>query len=272
MTETMNTTVAAGKRKQGVLRWAAAGLMAAAIALPSLAQAQDAQADTQAQERVRAAVQQLIGTGGPKVGEIRPTPIKGLYEVEVARQLVYVDEQGAYGFIDGNLIDIKNRRDLTRERMDDLSRVDFKRDLPLDKAIKQVYGKGERVMAIFEDPNCSYCRRMRQVLANIDNLTLYTFTYPILSPSSHTKTAKVWCSKDPSQAWSDLMTKGTEPDNAGDCKTPVSDVVDLGRRLNVTGTPTMFFPDGTRVPGAISQTQLEQILARQSTEEKTAKQ
>ena len=104
---------------------------------------------------------------------------------------------------------------------------------------------------------------MRSVLAGIDDLTIYTFTYPILAPSSLTKSQKAWCAKDPSSAWADLMSNGKEPDNAGDCKTPVQEVLALGRKLNVTGTPTLFFPDGNRVPGAISPEQLEQLLDAQ---------
>lgn len=235
--------------------------MAVMLAAPGLLPAQEKAAGG-AEDTVRAAVQQLVG-GSAQVGEIRPSPIRGMYEVEVARHLIYVEEQGQYAFIDGNLVDLKNRRDLTQERMTELMRIDFKKELPLDKALKQVYGKGERVLAIFEDPNCSYCRRMRSVLSRIDNLTLYTFTYPILSASSHTKSQKAWCAKDPAKAWGEMMTSGKEPDNAGDCKTPVAEIVELGKRLNVTGTPTMFFPDGSRVPGAISMAQLEQLLARQ---------
>lgn len=242
-------------------RLSAAVALAAMLALPGLAPAQDKAAE-RAEDTVRAAVQQLVGSSA-QVGEIRPSPIEGMYEVEVARHLIYVEAKGQYGFIDGNLVDLKNRRDLTQERMTELMRIDFKKDLPLDKAIRQVFGKGERVLAIFEDPNCSYCRRMRAELAKMDNLTLYTFTYPILSPSSQTKSRKTWCAPDPAAAWSELMASGKEPDNAGDCKNPVDEVVELGKRLNVTGTPTLFFPDGSRVPGAISTAQLEQMLARQ---------
>lgn len=169
-------------------RLSAAVALAAMLALPGLAPAQDKAAE-RAEDTVRAAVQQLVGSSA-QVGEIRPSPIEGMYEVEVARHLIYVEAKGQYGFIDGNLVDLKNRRDLTQERMTELMRIDFKKDLPLDKAIRQVFGKGERVLAIFEDPNCSYCRRMRAELAKMDNLTLYTFTYPILSPSSQTKSCQ----------------------------------------------------------------------------------
>lgn len=259
-------------------RWLSAGMMVGALVAAPLVQAQQAATasapaagesaaaavSASVQDTVKSAVQKIIGPNGPKVGEVRETPIKGMYEVEVSRHLLYIHESGDYGFVEGNLIDLKNRRDLTQARMTELSRIDFKKDLPLDKAIKQVNGKGERVLAIFEDPNCSYCRRMRSVLSKMDNLTIYTFTYPILAESSRTKSEKAWCAKDPAKAWADLMENGKEPENEGGCKTPIADVVALGQQLQVTGTPTLFFPDGTRVPGAIPLEQLEQMLDKQS--------
>ncbi|MDO4905692.1 MAG: DsbC family protein [Lautropia sp.] len=216
-------------------------------------------------DAIRQAVQGLLPAGADaKVDDIRLSPIPGIYEVRVAQHLLYMDGKGEYAFLEANLLDLKNKRNLTQERMDDLQRVDFKKDLPLDKAIKQVYGKGERVLAIFEDPNCSYCRRMRTTLGGIDNLTLYTFPYPILSQSSFTKSRQAWCAKDRAAAWSEMMSTGKVPDNDGSCDTAVVDeFLELGRKLQVTGTPTLFFPDGKRVPGAIPAERLEQMLAEQ---------
>ena len=286
MIEKMRSTHGHGRAlRRTVGRMLAAGMMATWLAAPlsaaetkadsgqapaepvaaaSAAQAAPGKVDDATQTAIRNGLQRLMaGNSGMKIEEIRPTPIPGLYEVQVGQILVYADGAGKYVLAEGELIDIENQRNLTRERATELSRIDFKRDLPLDKAIKQVHGNGKRVLAIFEDPNCSYCRRMRSVLAGIDDLTIYTFTYPILAPSSLTKSQKAWCAKDPSAAWADLMSNGKEPDNAGDCKTPVQEVLALGRKLNVTGTPTLFFPDGNRVPGAISPEQLEQLLDAQ---------
>lgn len=284
MIEKMRSTHGHGRAlRRTVGQMLAAGMMATWLAAPlsaaetkadngqspaesvaMAAQAASGKVDDATQTAIRNGLQRLMaGNSGMKIEEIRPTPIPGLYEVQVGQILVYADGAGKYVLAEGELIDIENQRNLTRERATELSRIDFKRDLPLDKAIKQVHGNGKRVLAIFEDPNCSYCRRMRSVLAGIDDLTIYTFTYPILAPSSLTKSQKAWCAKDPSSAWADLMSNGKEPDNAGDCKTPVQEVLALGRKLNVTGTPTLFFPDGNRVPGAISPEQLEQLLDAQ---------
>ena len=114
---------------------------------------------------------------------------------------------------------------------------------------------------MFEDPNCTYCRKLRADLVKVKDLTLYTFPYPILAPDSEVKARKAWCAKDRGAAWDAMMMSSRVPDNDGNCENPVREVQALGRKLNVTGTPTLFFPNGKRVPGAIPAQQLEQLLA-----------
>jgi thiol:disulfide interchange protein DsbC len=198
--------------------------------------------------------------GRHKIDEISQTPLKGMYEVRIGTDLMYVDSRGEYAFIEGQMIDLKANKNLTQARIDDLIRIDFSKDLPLDYAIKQVNGSGKRVLAVFEDPNCTYCRKLRIDLVKMKDLTLYTFAYPILSPDSEVKARKAWCAKDQGAAWNEMMVQSRVPDNDGSCENPVSKIQALGRQLNVTGTPTMFFTNGKRVPGAISVQELEKLL------------
>jgi len=195
-----------------------------------------------------------------KIDEITQTPLKSMYEVRIGTDLMYVDSRGEYAFIDGQMIDLKANANLTQARIDDLNRIDFKKDLPLELAIRQVSGSGKRVLAVFEDPNCTYCRKLRMDLVKMNDLTLYTFAYPILAPDSEVKARKAWCAKDRATAWNELMIQSRVPDNDGGCDNPISRIQALGRQLNVTGTPTMFFTNGKRVPGAISVQQLEKLL------------
>lgn len=74
-------------------------------------------------------------------------------------------------------------QDLTRARVDELASIRFA-DLPLKMAIKTVKGDGKRVMAVFEDPNCPYCRKLHETMRGIDNVTVYTFLLNILSEDS----------------------------------------------------------------------------------------
>ena len=199
--------------------------------------------------------------GRHKIDEVTQTPMKNMYEVRIGSDLMYVDASAEYAFIEGQMIDLKANKNLTQSRMDALSRIDFSKDLPLQYAIKQVSGSGKRVIAVFEDPNCSYCRKLRTDLMKMKDLTLYTFAYPILAPDSEVKARKAWCAKDQGAAWDEMMVQSRVPDNDGTCENPISKIQALGRQLNVTGTPTMFFTNGKRVPGAISVQELEKLLS-----------
>ncbi|PUE59893.1 disulfide isomerase [Limnohabitans curvus] len=196
----------------------------------------------------------------PKIEEITPTPLAGIYELRLStNEIYYSDAQGNF-LIQGNLIDTKSKRNLTEEREAKLSAVDFNA-LPLKDAITIVHGNGKRKLAVFEDPNCGYCKRFERDLAKIDNVTVYLFLMPVLGPGSVEKSRNVWCAKDPAAAWVNLMQKDMAP-AAAQCNTAAIDRnLDFGRKYKITGTPTLVAQDGTRVPGAINSTQIEKLLA-----------
>jgi len=194
------------------------------------------------------------------VESVVKTPLPGIYEVYANGQLLYTDEKVAYLFVNGSMIDVDKKTNLTEERMTRLTAIRFDQ-LPLDLAFKKVRGKGTRKVAYFADPNCGFCKRFEQTLAAVEDLTIYVFLYPILSPDSIEKSKAVWCSKDRVKAWDDLMLNGTAPTAAGTCTTPIDKILAFGKQKNVSGTPTLFFADGQRVPGAIPPEQLEQRLA-----------
>lgn len=184
----------------------------------------------------------------------------GLYEVFSGGQVFYTDEKVS-AIIRGELIDPKTRQNITRGRMDKLTAIKFS-DLPLNMAVKQVRGNGKRVFATFEDPNCGYCKKLARDMATLENATIYTFLYPILSPDSKEKSEKIWCSSDRGKAWYEWMTQGKEPPAvpAGCDTAAIAKNVDLGRKLGVNGTPTLFFMSGERAPGAIPLAEIEQRL------------
>jgi thiol:disulfide interchange protein DsbC len=201
----------------------------------------------------------------PPIDEVSKAPIPGLYEVRVnGSQIFYTDEQGNY-LLQGNLIDVKTRKNLTEERVEKLSAVAFDQ-LPLKDSIKIVRGNGKRKLAVFEDPNCGYCKRFEKDMKTVDNVTVYLFLYPVLGPDSTVKSRDIWCSKDKGKAWGDWMESSARPVTApGSCDvTALQRNVDFGRKYNITGTPTLIFSDGTRTPGAIPAEQVEKQLAASS--------
>lgn len=199
--------------------------------------------------------------GGAKIESVKETPYGGLYEVRVGGDILYTDKKGEYLVI-GQVYDVKSSRNLTRERIDDINKIKFS-DLPLELALKQVKGNGKRVIAVFEDPNCGYCKRLRQTtLKDIDNVTIYTFMYNILSEDSFTKSKNIWCAADRNKAWDDWMINGKVPASApASCESPNDKVLALGQKMRITGTPAIFFSDGTRIPGAVDLKALEAKLS-----------
>lgn len=185
--------------------------------------------------------------GGVKVDSVAKTPYSGLYEVVIGDEIIYTDDKVTYIFT-GNIIDAGTRRNLTEERQQQLLAVNFS-DLPLDQAIKTVRGNGKRVMVIFADPRCGFCKQFEQNLFKMTDVTIYTMLYPVIAPDSAEISRNIWCSKNPSQAWLDTMLKGQLP-AASSCTTPLDKNLALGKRLRVTGTPTTFLPNGQRIVGA----------------------
>ena len=194
---------------------------------------------------------------GAKVSAVTKTPYSGLYEVQIDGDVIYTDAKAQYLFI-GRVVDAQTYRDYTKEKIQAINKLPFS-----DLAIKTVKGNGQRVIAVFEDPNCGYCKRFHQTtLSEIDNVTMYTFQYNILSQDSIEKSRNIWCAANPAQAWRDWMENGKEaPAAAGTCTAPHDKVLALGQKMKVTGTPTIIFADGSRIPGAIDAKGLEQKFA-----------
>jgi thiol:disulfide interchange protein DsbC len=195
----------------------------------------------------------------PKIDEVSKTPMNGLYEVRMGSDIMYSDAEGNF-LIQGSLIDVKQKRNLTEERTDKLSAVPFDQ-LPLKNAFTQVRGNGKRKLAVFADPNCGYCKRFEKDLQKLDNVTIYHVLYPILGEDSRTKSRHIWCAKDKAKAWNDWMINGVAP-AANACDSSIIDAnVEFGKKQRITGTPTLFFADGSRVPGAVPIAQVEKMLA-----------
>ena len=229
---------------------AALAALVAATVLAGAAQAQEAAIRKNLGERLP----QL-----PRIDEVRKTPMAGLFEVRVGLDIFYTDAEGNF-LMQGRLIDTREQRDLTEERLDKLMAVDFAA-LPIKDAFTIVRGNGKRKLAVFEDPNCGYCKRFERDLQQVDNVTVHMFLYPILGPDSADKSRNIWCAKDKAKAWQDWMVRDQAP-AAGTCDTAaLTRNVEFGKKYKITGTPTLVFANGTRVPGAVGAQQVEKLLA-----------
>jgi thiol:disulfide interchange protein DsbC len=201
-----------------------------------------------------ASLKKKIEAAYPKfeVESVVKTPYVGLYEVFMGGQIIYTDEHLTFLIAEGHLVDPKTKKDITSERLEELTKIDFN-SLPLNKAIKVVKGNGSRKIAVFSDVDCPFCKKLEQdELSQINNVTIYTFLYPLeqLHPNAKSKSKLIWCADDQVKAWNNWIFNNQLPKSAGNCKVPLAEVGELARKIGVTSTPTLFFSDGKRMMGA----------------------
>jgi thiol:disulfide interchange protein DsbC len=200
---------------------------------------------------------------GLVVEKVMPSAHAGLYEVLTPAGLFYTDKNGSFVIFGATIVDTVTKENLTEKRLAEFSKFMFK-ELPLRDAIKTVRGDGSRVMVTFEDPNCGYCRKLAQEIEKLNNVTVYTFLIPILSPDSAVKSRAIWCSPDPARAWRDFIA-GPVPTRelaAGSCETPIERNLALSRKLRINGTPALLFTSNTKVGGYITAEAIEQKLSK----------
>jgi len=240
-----------------IARFTAALALAASFAFPALAQQE---------ERVKAELKKRIPEA--PVDSVRKINFGGLYEVVAGGEIYYTDE-GANFLVVGNIVDLKTKQNITEARMRQVNAIKWS-ELPLDQAVKITRGNGSRKIAIFEDPNCGYCKRFERDLLGVTDITVYVFLYPILAADSVEKSKAVWCNVDKGKAWLDHMTKDVQISGDTKCVTPIDKNLALGRAKHVAGTPTIIFENGERVPGAMTLADFEKKLAESKNPPKTA--
>ena len=194
-----------------------------------------------------------------KIEVLKRVPSLQLYEITIGDQIFYVDEKAKY-FFSGHLFDLKNEKNLTEERLQEIRsarKVDIS-SLPLEHAIQEVKGNGEHKLVIFSDPNCGYCKRLEKELIHINNVTIYTFLYPILKGSKEISEA-IWCSDDKLKSWNNFMLNGITPTEK-ECEAPIDTLLKTGKKHGFNSTPTIVFANGNIVPGMISAEIIEKKL------------
>jgi thiol:disulfide interchange protein DsbC len=216
-------------------------------------------AETPQEARIKKLITPRMGVN-IKIDSVTKTPYGGMYEVRTNGDIFYTDETARYLFV-GKVVDLTNLQDLTRARVDQIAGIRFS-DLPLEDAIKTVKGNGKRVMAVFEDPNCPYCKKLHQTLKDVDNVTIYTFLLNILSEDSAVRAKNIWCAPDRAQAWQRWIVDGVAAPAAPEqCSTPNDKVLALGKKLRIAGTPTIYFSDGSRAGSGFDAASLEAKLS-----------
>ncbi|MDW8470069.1 MAG: DsbC family protein [Burkholderiales bacterium] len=212
------------------------------------------------EQAIRQALEPKLG--GARIESVQPTPLPGIFEVRYpgrdGPQLLYTDAQGHYAF-DGNLYDLRANRNLTEERLRKLTAINFA-TLPLDLAVKVQRGNGRRVLAVFSDPYCPACQQFERALAEISDITIYYFMYPVIRPDLADHSRAVWCAPDRGKAWLDLALRRKPSAFATNCDAPIDRVIELGRSLRINSTPTLILANGERIRGGLPAAQLREML------------
>ncbi len=224
----------------------------AAMLLMSAAHAQDL-------EKIKKNIEAKMG--GAKVESLTKTPYAGLFEAVADGEVFYVSAEGDMAFF-GSIIDLKTERNITAARGKEIAAAGFAK-LPLDAAIKTVRGNGSRKVAVFTDPDCPYCKMLEKELIGVNNVTVYTFLYPLdqLHPDARNKSKAIWCSADKSKTWLDFMLNNVALKEASaNCEVPFAKIEEVGAKYKVRGTPLVLFANGEKIPGSVKKETLEKML------------
>jgi thiol:disulfide interchange protein DsbC len=242
-------------------------LAALVLAIPALAFAGNTPAPTAADPGA-AAMRQMLAQRYPntKFGEIARSAVPGLWEVWMGANVAYVTDEGRH-FVFGHLYDMQTQTDLTAAKKEQVNlRIEAAKpklsftDLPLGDAIKTVRGNGARQLAVFADPHCRYCQDLEREMATLDNVTIYTFLYPINSMGTGSAQS-IWCAKDRAAAWKAFMTTGKVPQTSSCSTAAIDRNVELAGRAGIGGTPFIIFANGDRAAGLLDTASLERRLS-----------
>lgn len=203
------------------------------------------------------------------VKSIRQLPGIGLWEVFNGVEVVYVSE-GAKWFIVGNMIETDTGKNLTQPRLDKLLITDFSA-LPASQAMTIKRGNGTRRVALFADPQCSFCKKLEVELAKLDDITIDVYITPVLGPTSVDRAKDIACAENKTQAWDAWMLRNEMPSKASDkCVVTFDKNLALGKSLGIRAVPVLVFTDGSRMAGAQPATEIEKRLASSSATQKVA--
>lgn len=189
------------------------------------------------------------------VSNIQATEMTGLYSANLDNQIIYLDENAQHMFI-GSMVRLKDQKNLTKDLVLKQNSIDWKQ-LPLKDAIKTLKGNGKQQLAIFSDPNCPYCKKLEVELDKLNDVTIYTFIYP-LKAQSIAVSKSIWCDPNQAYAWKNLLQKNVQPKETT-CTNPIDRNLELGKKLGIEGTPTLIFGNGLKMVGGRSAEDIRMI-------------
>ena len=201
-----------------------------------------------------------------EIDSIQPAPIPGFYQVIASGQMVYVSTDGKY-MMHGDVVDLTRRENLSDDAWAKFRKAALAK-VPASQRIVFAPAHPKYTITVFTDVNCGFCRALHEHMAAFNKAGIaveylawpregVTTTAGNLTPT-YKEMVSVWCAKDPKAAF-EAATKGHAPP-AATCGNPVKEQFDLGLKLGVSGTPTIYGPDGDTLGGYVTPEQLLQSL------------
>jgi thiol:disulfide interchange protein DsbC len=191
---------------------------------------------------------------------VRASSIPDLFEVEVEGKVLYVSGDGKF-LLSGDLFDIESRTNLSEG--------------PRGRAVsRQIDSVGEsnmivmgpdhplRTISVFTDVDCPYCARLHLEVPQLTKqgvkVRYLLFPRNGIGSQTYQRSVAVWCAADRVKAVGIAKSGGTL--DMKTCPNPVSEHYQVGERLNVSGTPTIFTDDGQKIGGYVPAARLLAIL------------
>ena len=211
-------------------------------------------------------VKKLVETyPSTKFKKISITPVDGVYEVQMGRNVVYVSSDARHMFI-GHLVDMVSRKDLTSPVLRELRsmKVDVS-DIPIESSIDVKKGNGSRNLYVFIDPDCPFCQKLEKELGKLNDVTIHYFMFPLsIHPNSKDKSERIYCAKDREKAIRDVIVlrKSLSDDEIiKECKAPIGNIIAYGKSIGIRGTPALIFEDGEMIQGYMPSVAIDKKLS-----------
>jgi thiol:disulfide interchange protein DsbC len=201
--------------------------------------------------------------------DIRPIPLKGLWEVAVEgkgqKMILYIDFSKKY-LISGSLVDIKTKANLTQERFNEINKTDVSQ-IPLDDALVMGEKDAKFRIIVFTDPDCPYCEKLHQEIKKViekrKDIAFAIKMFPLpFHKGADVKAKAIVCEKSLALL-DDAFAKKPLP--APKCETKaIEENIKLAEKLGIRGTPAIILPGGNIIPGYKDANALIDLVDKQS--------
>lgn len=218
------------------------------------------------EDSIRAALTRVVPN--IKIDSVKPAPVKGLYEVLVGTQMMYVTGDGRY-FIDGRIVDLATREDVTEPRLSGARKSLVDGVGEEEMVIFEPSTKATHTVTVFTDVECGYCRKLHSQIADYgkEGIRVRYLFYPRAGKGSpaYQEAVSVWCAGgDDARRTALTAVKAGQTITEKTCANPIDQHMAVAEELGLRGTPAIVTETGEMIPGYVPPKQLAAQLTTKS--------